>query len=700
MENIKKILNERGVNIKRESGKEIVIDCPVTNCDQDSGPKEGHFYINSDNGTFHCKKCNVEGGKHALFKLLNIETTSKKQTTYDPYDYQHLETKLTVQHLEYLTKRRGLTIETIKKRHIGFSHFYGYPCLSIPYFNKDNIFTEMYKLRSVKENNSPGSKYLIYPKGSQTMLYGLEYLDDTIDNILICEGEFDSILASQEGYNSVSIGAGASTFKEMWLKYLKPYQTINICFDNDEVGKKEAESLAKKLILNFPTKQISIIEIPKLDNVKDITDLYLKDGNLSGLLDYPKIFQKPIEKQGEMTLDQLINVLDLTIKEDNVNKVLTFLCFLNMYTEESQFNIMFNAPSSTGKSFIPLEIAKLFPKEDVLEWSKTSPTAIFHFDGNYDETSNTNIVDLSKKTIIFMDQPDTGLLENIRSMLSHDCKIITSNITDRDIKKGMKTKTVKIIGFPSVIFCTANSWIDEQEQTRVILLSPETTQVKLLQSVESKITKMADKSLFDSLILSNTDRKMLMDRILLIKYSNVNDIQIKNTSLVERLFLENKKGLIPRDQRDISKIMELIKGLALLNYSTRELNTECILTASDEDIKSGFALWSQISISQLAGISPYILSFLIEIIYDENQLEQHNRIGTEIRLQKDDLIKRFYKLYGRGIDISSMVKKYLKPLVYAGVLREVQSEKDKRTKDYILEETGINIINESVGIPK
>jgi hypothetical protein len=68
-----------------------------------------------------------------------------------------------------------------------------------------------------------------------------------------------------------------------------------------------------------------------------------------------------------LTAKDLIEILGLTIKRDEINKLVTFLALLSAYTEESQLNISFNAPSSTGKSFIPTEIAKLFPPEDVIE---------------------------------------------------------------------------------------------------------------------------------------------------------------------------------------------------------------------------------------------------------------------------------------------------------------------------------------------
>ena len=92
-----------------------------------------------------------------------------------------------------------------------------------------------------------------------------------------------------------------------------------------------------------------------------------------------------------MSLEELLEILGLTIKQDRVNKLITFLCQLSSYTENAQFNISFNAPSSTGKSYIPLEIASLFPREDVKIIGYCSPTAFFHDVSIYDkEQKNLN----------------------------------------------------------------------------------------------------------------------------------------------------------------------------------------------------------------------------------------------------------------------------------------------------------------------
>jgi len=151
---------------------------------------------------------------------------------------------------------------------------------------------------------------------------------------------------------------------------------------------------------------------------------------------------KPLSSQ------ELLEILGLTIKKDEQNKLITFLCELSAYTESSQFNISFNAPSSTGKSYIPTEIAQLFPPEDVIEIGYCSPTAFFHDVGKYSEKHGGYVVDLSRKILIFLDQPHTLLLQHLRPILSHDKKEIRMKITDKSHRYGLKTKNILLVGLP------------------------------------------------------------------------------------------------------------------------------------------------------------------------------------------------------------------------------------------------------------
>ncbi len=157
-----------------------------------------------------------------------------------------------------------------------------------------------------------------------------------------------------------------------------------------------------------------------------------------------------------LSSDEVLQTLGITIKKDEENKLITFLCELSAYTDSDQLNVSFNAPSSSGKSYIPTEIAQLFPKEDVIELGYCSPTAFFHDQSKgYNKETNELVVDLSRKILIFLDQPHTLLLQHLRPFLSHDNKEIRLKITDKSQKGGNRTKNILLRGFSAVIFCTS-----------------------------------------------------------------------------------------------------------------------------------------------------------------------------------------------------------------------------------------------------
>ena len=195
-----------------------------------------------------------------------------------------------------------------------------------------------------------------------------------------------------------------------------------------------------------------------------------------------KKFEEQIgDLKNPLSLNKLKKILGSTIKEDNNNKLITFLAMLCTYTEEDQINIGFIAESSTGKSYIPLELSWYFSQQDIIKLGYVSPSAFFHEwgiplpDPNDPEGKHKIVhIDLHQKILIFLDQPHSKLLERLRPLTAHDEKNITVKITDRKQKSGLRTKTVVLEGYPTVIFCTAKTSMDEQEKTRLLLLSPET----------------------------------------------------------------------------------------------------------------------------------------------------------------------------------------------------------------------------------
>jgi hypothetical protein len=189
-------------------------------------------------------------------------------------------------------------------------------------------------------------------------------------------------------------------------------------------------------------------------------------------------------------IEELDKILSLTIKKDKAVKIITFLSVLTAYTENEQINICLNSPSSTGKSYIAKEIIDLFPPEDVKKFSYATPTAFFHT-REFDEEEGVFVENFERKILVFWDQPNTELLKKLRPLLSKDEKELILKITDKSEKRGLRTKTVKLIGFPVVIYCTANPLMDEQELSRFLVLSPESDEEKIKSAFEEKLKKLS-----------------------------------------------------------------------------------------------------------------------------------------------------------------------------------------------------------------
>ncbi len=379
-----------------------------------------------------------------------------------------------------------------------------------------------------------------------------------------------------------------------------------------------------------------------------------------------------------ITSGELIKTLGLTIKRDETNKLLTFLAQLSAYTEDSQLNISFNAPSSSGKSFIPTEISRLFPKKDVIEVAYCSPTAFFHDYGELDKEKGGYIVDLSRKIIVFLDQPHTLLLQHLRPLLSHDNKEIRLKVTDKSQKAGLKTKNIFLLGYPTVIFCTAGLNLDEQEATRFLLLSPEINQEKIREAIYEKIKKESNATLYKYELESNPERQLLKSRIQAIKQEKIREIKIGNPDLVTKMFLVRVKTFKPRHQRDIARVISLIKVFALLNLWFRERNG-FIITANEDDIKEAYKVWDSISESQELNLPPFVYNLYKEIVlaaYRDRNGDSEALL--KIGLTRLDIMQKHYEVYGRFLPLWQLKEQIIPLLEASGLITQEQDILDKR----------------------
>lgn len=680
---IKEYLSEKGI-IFRESGKELITKCLFNDCDRDSKGDEAHLYFSTETGQYDCKKCGEKGNLFTLAKHLgDTGPKTKKTNTFNAELVEKCHQALPPHIREYLHKR-GLSDAVINEYKLGYGQFYRKPWITIPI--KD-IYGN-YSFFKLRQDPSFGNDKITYPKGAEAQVYNWDILSkiDTDKQLVISEGEMDRLLLLSKGVSAITSTHGAMTFKEEWVSKIPKNTKVYICFDNDEAGKKGSERVAK--MVENGGYETYIITLPEeVGEAGDITDYFVKlGGSVDDLFSkYAKPYPERIDTSqfSQISSEKLLDTLGLTIKYDAENKLATFLCELSAYTENAQFNISYNAPSSTGKSYIPTEIARLFPEDDVMEIAYCSPTAFFHDVGQYDKDKNSYLVDLSHKILIFLDQPHNELLARLRPLLSHDKKEIAIKITDKTQKNGTKTKNILLRGYPSVIFCTAGLRIDEQEATRFLLLSPEVNQDKIQQGISATIRKEANSDDFKSWLEENPDRMLLKERIRAIKLEKIKEINIASHETIEEKFLTKNKTLKPRHQRDIKRLLSLIKSFAILNVWWRERNGSTI-TANEDDINEAFKLWDKIAVSQELNLPPYIYNLYKEVILPAWEVKNSDRsevfeeITGKLGLSRQEVLDKHFEVYGRMLDSHQLRQQILPMLETAGLIVQEQDPSDKR----------------------
>jgi hypothetical protein len=336
-----------------------------------------------------------------------------------------------------------------------------------------------------------------------------------------------------------------------------------------------------------------------------------------------KIIELTEDLTREVSFEEIADILSISIKKDKAPKLITFCGMLLAQTNEDQLNIGFQAESSSGKSYIPIEVSSYFPPDEVQLIASASPTAFYHDGGKWDPEKKVIIKDLQYKNMIFLDQPHFQLLEKLRPMLSHDRKELHYMITDKNQKQGLRTKNVIIKGYPSVFFCTAKNDPDEQEKTRMILLSPSVDREKLLESLELGALRKGNPEEYKKRIQEDPKRKWLMSRVYSLRQRGIREVILPEEGIktvLERFKGEHAGNLVGRHQRDLPRIFCMIKAHALLNCYNREKNgKDDTIIATDADIDAGFQLYKEVESSNELGLSPYIYKIYKEVF--EPQLD-------------------------------------------------------------------------------
>jgi hypothetical protein len=290
-------LQSKNIQFKRAPGNNLHTQCFFHGEDPH---KRGRLYIRTgpseeEIGLYFCQVCGEKGNLYTLRRHFGDDTTKQIKIGETHYNIFRAATDfyqqaLTDEAKAYL-KERGFTKDTIADFKLGFSSGYGlYSHLKEKNFDPAHIketglFTTIndewretlegrivipylvsgsaVTLRGMLfgSDREKGAKYKSLPN-TGVRLFNTDVLWKEKE-VIIAEGECDTILLTQKGYNAVGV-PGAGLWQDSWNSYFKDVRRIFVAFDSDTAGRKGVERIRENL-----GTRIRSLDLPEGQDVSD-----------------------------------------------------------------------------------------------------------------------------------------------------------------------------------------------------------------------------------------------------------------------------------------------------------------------------------------------------------------------------------------------------------------------------------------------
>lgn len=190
--------------------------------------------------------------------------------------------------LTFLRDKRGLNDETIHRFQLGWNP--RSKRITIPVRDEEGVLVN---IRQYSPTDKATGKVISWAQGfGAVRLYPIDEL--TIDEpIIITEGEMDTILARQLGFNAVTSTGGAGTWRIAWSDVFQG-RDVAICYDVDAAGEKGAAAIARALL--EVANEIRIVKLPLTEpKGADLTNYIVDNGysasDLSDLIRHSAVYR-------------------------------------------------------------------------------------------------------------------------------------------------------------------------------------------------------------------------------------------------------------------------------------------------------------------------------------------------------------------------------------------------------------------------
>jgi hypothetical protein len=241
--------------------------------------------LNSELGLWNCKGCGRAGNVKELLSDEEewvIERDSYNGSHVDEPSEVITETKIEGWHagllsrperLDDLMERKGLNLATLRQYEIGWDPDQSAYTIPIRDVHGDIVNVRRYQLDVADERRKIWS---VRGMGRPT-LYPVDQLEASA--ILICEGEWDALIAIQNGIPAITRTGAADVWRPEWAHYFAG-KRVFICHDADDKGQLANEKVAASL--RRMAEKIQVVELPypvTKKHGKDLGDFFVGDGH-------------------------------------------------------------------------------------------------------------------------------------------------------------------------------------------------------------------------------------------------------------------------------------------------------------------------------------------------------------------------------------------------------------------------------------
>ena len=283
----------------------------------------------------------------------------------------------------------------------------------------------------------------------------------------------------------------------------------------------------------------------------------------------------------ELLLDHINEILHQSRTSpfvgDDANLMLTFCVIVSCKTA-NPLNLEMVAVSAAGKTYMVLTARNGVPKSMCMVLAGASREALKYDYDEVDEEGNF-IVNVDGKCIIILEKDESSsFVRKMKPLMSgDDDELIWKTPMKNDLTGEIETRDFIIRGQPSFITLTTRNPREQEQITRQLLMTPDTTQDKVKAVVGNSLLAKARPEDFTI----HPDLKLLQASMLSLKKHNIRNI-------FAPLMAEFFPSRSAQHQRDISKVLSIIDAITLIHQRQRPIerhgDSEFLLSSVEDNV--------------------------------------------------------------------------------------------------------------------